>query len=79
MIDESLWNKGIGYISYKWFRNFKVLTNFEAVLKLVKVSNIMYLCAGSRVDDLSVTRRLFVSKGKESIRERLDSKSSSRG
>jgi len=41
MIDESLWNKGIGYISYKWFRSFKVLTNFEAVLKLVKVSNIM--------------------------------------
>ena len=79
MIDESLWNKGIGYISYKWFRNFKVLTNFEAVLKLVKVSNIMYLYAGSRVVDLSVTRRLFVSKGKESIRERLDSKSSSRG
>ena len=33
MIDESLWNKGIGYISYKWFRNFKVLTNFRSGVK----------------------------------------------
>ena len=59
MIDKSLWNKGIGYISYKWFRSFKILTNFEAVLKLVKVSNIMYLYAGSRVDDRSVTTKAF--------------------